>query len=185
MLRLDVKLDVEKVKRNLSDIQRKKVPVAAARALNKTIGNVRTQANKSIRQERALSAKVVRDALSISKATRASLVASLVASGKTIPLREYQARQGKRGVTVKVTPGRRKVVVHAGNKAFQIDKFGKHVYVREGKGRLPIKKLYGPSIPATFVKDKVVHAMNAVGGENWPKRFSEELAFELSKGTAL
>lgn len=183
MIRLDVKADIEQVTKALSDLQRVKVPKVAARALNKTIGNVRTQASKSIRQERALSAKVVKDALKVEKATQAKLTASLTASGRPIPLREYQARQGKKGVTVKVSPGARKLVVHAGNKAFEIDKFGKHVYARTGTKRTPIKKLYGPSIPATFLKEVVVEAMRKVGGENWPKRFTEELKFELSKGT--
>jgi hypothetical protein len=181
MLRLDIRGDLEEVKRSLNDLQQRKVPNAAARALNKTIGNVRTQASKSIREERALSAKVVRDALTVQKATKAKLVASLTASGRPIPLREYQARAGKRGVTVKVSPGGRKLVEHAGNKAFALAKFGGHIYARTGKERLPIKKLYGPSIPATFLKEKVMSAMDKVGGENWPKRFAEELRFELSR----
>lgn len=181
MLRLDIRGDLTEIKRSLTELQQTKVPTAAARALNKTIGNVRTQASKSIREERALSAKVVRDALTVKKATKTNLVASLTASGKPISLREYQARAGKRGVTVKVSPGGRKLVAHAGNKAFAVNKFGGHIYARTGNKRLPIKKLYGPSIPATFLKDKVVEAMERVGGENWPKRFAEELGFELSK----
>lgn len=182
MLRLDIRGDLNEIKKSLTDLQQKKVPTAAARALNKTIGNVRTVASKAIREERALSAKVVRDALTVQRATRTKLVASLTASGRPIPLRDYQARAGKRGVTVKVSPGKRKLVVVGGNKAFEIEKLGKHIFVREGNTRLPIKKLFGPSIPATFLKDKVVAAMAKAGAENWQKRFTEELQFELSKG---
>jgi DNA-binding MarR family transcriptional regulator len=182
MLRIDIRGDLETIKRSLTDLQQKKVPTAASRALNKTIGNIRTQASKSIREERALSARVVRDALTVKKTTKTQLVASLTASGRPIPLREYQARAGKRGVTVKVSPGGRKLVRHAGNKAFALAKFGGHIYARTGKERLPIKKLYGPSIPSTFVKDKVTEALDKVGGESWPKRFAEELQYELSKG---
>lgn len=181
-MKLDVRLDIKEVQKYLTDVQKKKVPTAAARALNKTIGNVRTQSSKSIREERALSAKVVKEALTVQRASKAKLVASLTASGRPIPLREYQARQGKKGVTVKVSPGGRKLVVHAGNKAFEVGKFGQHIYAREGKGRLPIKKLYGPSIPSTFIKEKVIAALTRVAGENWKKRFAEELNFELSKG---
>lgn len=182
MLVYSIKGDISAIQRSLTSLQQQKVPTAAARALNKTIGNVQTQASKSIREERALSARVVRDALKIRRATKTNLVATLTASGRPIPLREYAARVGKRGVTVKVSPGPRKLVTHASNKAFAIDKFGGHIYARTSKRRLPIKKLFGPSIPATFLKEKVVAAIAKTGAESWPKRFAEELKFELSKG---
>lgn len=182
MLRLDVRADLSEVRRMHKQMTGSKVPNAAARAINKTLGNVRTESVSQIRKERALSAKTVREALALQRASRARLYGALIASGKPIPLRDYQARQTKRGVTVRVSPGSRKLVVHAGNKAFELQKFGKHVYARVGKERLPIKKLFGPSIPSTFLKDKVVAAMDKVAGSNWPKRFAEELAYELSRG---
>lgn len=181
MMKLDVRLDLKEVQKYLTDVQRKRVPRAASRAINKTLTNVRTEASKQIRQKRALKAGVVRQAMSIVRATVARLAGSLNASGRPIPLREYAARRTKKGVTVKVTPGARKLVTHQGNKGFIVDRIGGHVFAREGKQRLPIKKLYGPSIPATFLKEKVVAAMHRVAGANWPKRFAEELRHELSK----
>lgn len=180
-MKFAVKLDLRQVQRFATDTQKKAIPAAASRALNKTLANVRTVASKEIREERALSAKVTKDALTIERATRQKLYGALVASGRPIPLSKYQARQGKRGVTVKVSPGGRKTVIHAGNKAFIVGKIGGHVFARETKSRLPIKKLYGPSIPSTFIKDKVINALKIAAGENWVKRFAEEMKFELSK----
>ena len=180
-MKLDVRLDLREVEAMASDVQRKRIPIAASRAINKTLGNVKTEASKRIKEERALSSKVIKDALNVYKATRSRLYGAVVASGRPIPLRDYQARQTRKGVTVKVSPGGRKLVVQSGNKAFQVERYGQHVYVRTGNRRLPIKKLYGPSIPATFLNKHVIDALDAVAGDNWPKRFAEELRYELAR----
>lgn len=181
-MQFNVRADLKEVERWANTVQRERVPTAAARAINKTLTSVRAESTKRIRDERALKASVVRDALRIIKANKFRLFGAVEASGRPIPLREYQARQTKKGVTVKVSPGGRKLVVNAGNAAFQLERYGQHVYARTGKTRLPIKKLYGPSIPATFLKEKVVQAMDRVAGDNWPKRFAEELKYELARG---
>jgi hypothetical protein len=177
----DIRPDLNELKKFATDMQRKRVPAVAARAINKTLGNVRTEASKQIREERTLKANVVRDALTISRASRSRLIGALYATGRPIPLRDYAARQTKKGVTVSVTRGQRKRVSHAGNAAFFVGRLGGNVFAREGKGRLPIKKLFGPSIPSTFVKDKVIAALDRVGRDAWRKRFAEEWQFELGK----
>lgn len=181
MIGITVKGDVDAVKRWMSSLQSDKVPVAAARAINKTLTNVRTESSKRIRDERALSASVVKSALLIRKANKYQLYGALIASGRPIPLRDYQARQTQKGVTVKVSPSGRKLIVEAGRHAFLVGRYGDHVFIRTSNTRVPIKKLYGPSIPATFLKKKIVEAMTQVAGDNWPKRFEEELNYELSR----
>jgi hypothetical protein len=180
-MQLNVRVDIEEVKRMATDVQRNRVPNAAARAINKTLANVRTEASKQIRQERALSASTVKDALTIHRATKMLLIGDVTASGRPIPLKEYQARQTRSGVTVKVSPGPRKLVTFAGNKGFIVNKIGGHVFARTGKQRLPIKKLYGPSIPATFVKERVLAALDRVAGDAWHKRLAEELRYEFDR----
>lgn len=157
---------------------------AISRGLNKTAANVRTAASVAIRQRRKLSARVVREAMGIKSATPSKLGASLTVTGKPIPLRDYAARQTKQGVTVAVSPGPRKLVVHRGNRAFILPSIGGHVFAREGKGRLPIKKLFGPSLPSTFIQAEVRRAWTATATEAMPKRIAEELRFELSKQRA-
>ena len=154
---------------------------AISRGLNKTAGNVRTAASVAIRRRRALSAKVVRNALAIRRATPSKLVSSLVVTGKPIPLRDYKARQTKKGVTAQVSPGKRKLITHRGNAAFIVQKLSGHVFARQGKGRLPIKKLFGPSLPSTFVQQEVRAAWTATARDALPKRIAEEVRFELSR----
>lgn len=176
-----MKFDASQVLRTLDDLPRGPARRAIVRGLNKTAANVRTSASTAIRERRALSAKVVRDAMAIRKATKDNLVSSLVVTGRPIPLRDYKASQTKRGVTVKVSPGKRTLVSHAGNRAFIIDKIGGHVFARQGKERLPVKKLYGPSLPSTFIQEQVRAAWTATAKDALPKRLAEEVRFELAR----
>jgi hypothetical protein len=150
---------------------------ATVRALNKVAANVRTAASRAIRQRRALTASVVNKALTIRRATRTKLQSSLVVTGRPISLRDYKARQTRKGVTVSVTTGTRKLIPGA----FIVQKLGGHVFQRTGKARLPIEKLVGPSLPSTFLQEQVKLAWVSVAKDALVKRSVEELRFELEK----
>lgn len=176
-----ITFDVSKVLKNIADIPKGPARRAIVRGLNKTAANVRTSANRAIRERRPLPARAVNDALAIRRATANHLVSSLVVTGRPIPLKDYQARPTKAGVTVSVTKGARKLVQHKGNKGFVVEKIGSNVFAREGKARLPIKKLFGPSLPSTFIQAEVRKAWTATAIDAMPKRLAEEMRFELSK----
>lgn len=176
-----IRFDADRVIRAIGGLPTGPARRAIVRGLNKTAANVRTSASSAIRKRRALSASVVRDAMSIRKATKERLVSSLVTTGRPIPLRDYKARQTRKGTTVAVSPGKRKLVDHKGNRGFIIQKIGAHVFAREGKQRLPVKKLFGPSLPSTFVQEEVRRAWTATANDAMPKRLAEEMRFELSK----
>lgn len=176
-----ITFDVRTVNENLNKLGGRIINRVVVRTLNKVAGNVRTGASVAIRKRRALSAKVVREAMSIRKATPAKLESSLVVTGRPIPLKEYSARPTKKGVTVNVSPGGRKLVTHAGNKGFIVDKIGGNVFARQGKERLPIKKLFGPSLPSTFLQENVKAAWLLIATEAMKKRGAEELAYEIGR----
>lgn len=179
--RIRITVDTKQLEQALGEIAPERAPIAIARGLNKAAANTKTQASRSIRQKRALPAKAVNDAIAIAKASKAKLTATIIVTGRPIPLRDYKARQTQKGVTVAVSPGARKRVVHNGNAAFIVNKIGGHVFAREGKARLPIKKLYGPSLPATFLQTEVRAAWERTANESIVKRCEEELRFELSR----
>lgn len=172
-----IRFDSRAVERALRDIPARYLVPATVRALNKVAGNVRTAASRAIRQRRPLSAGTVNKAMQIRKATRGRLVSSLVVTGKPIPLKDYKARQTRKGVTVSVTKGTRKVIPGA----FIVQKLSGHVFRRQGRKRLPIEKLVGPSLPSTFTQEQVRLAWLSVARDAMVKRTQEELRFELSK----
>ena len=182
MLKVSVTADLSQLKRAFSHLSGKGTRAATSRALNKAGVNMRTDAIRVVREKRALKAKTIRDAFTIIKASAARLIVDLIARGRPIPLREYGATQTQRGVTVRVTKGaKRAVVVHQGNRAFAVQKYGDHVYAREGKARLPIKKLYGPSIPTALTNEAAQHAILRKGQTSFLARLKEELRFESRK----
>jgi len=179
---VSVKADVEAVREMIGKARNGVVNRATASALNKAAKNVQVEASKQIRQYRHLPAATVKKALTIIKAIPGRLSATIIASGRPIPLKQYGAHTTKSGVTVTVMPeSGSKVVTAFGNKAFQAPVYGDNVFVRTSQKRLPIKKLYGPSIPTAMVKDSVESALRVSAGDNWPKRFKEELKYRLEQ----
>jgi hypothetical protein len=180
---LKISVDTREVEAMLRDL-RAQMPNRVAAALNRTATSVRAEAVRKIRERRALPAATVRDALTIRRAIKGYLVAEIVASGKPIPLRDYSARAGKKGVTVKVSRqgGRKGPVRKFGNKAFALAKAGGHVFVRTGPRRLPIQKLFGPSIPGTFLRKEVLAALRTVAVTMFPKRLAEAARYARPRG---
>lgn len=181
-MQIDIRIDADQLRRAMAQLEYKGVQKATTRALNKAALNVRTEAVKEVRQRRALPAGTVRDAFRIKRASAVYQEAAVIASGRPIALREYGARTTRKGVTVKVMrSGGRKMVAHKGNKAFQLKRFGDHVYARQGATRLPIKKLFGPSIPTALTSAAVMSSLERVGSAAVAKRLTEELNYELGK----
>jgi hypothetical protein len=169
-------------------IAAEEAPKAVQRALNKTAITARAQAARSIRDTGyGLKVGVIKDAFSIRRATQADLKAILTATGKAIPLIDYGARQTSRGVTVNVKNGR-KLIAHAfiatmpsGHKGvfIRVDNRHKRV-IRNGKvysSGLPIKELFGPSIPSAFANDAVQDALKTAIEERFPVVLKQELKF--------
>ena len=58
---------------------------------------------------------------------------------------------------------------------FIVPSLGGQVFVREGKGRLPIRKLWGPSLPKELVRDTVPAAFKEVAKEEFAGRVLHEV----------
>lgn len=139
----------------LATIQRKleaaatRSPQAVAWALNRTVERARTKVVRALREQTGLKFGVIRASTSILKAGPGSLHAEIRARGGFTSLKEFNARQTKKGVSA-APWGRRQVF----ESTFIVRRYGGHVYKRAGKARFPIQKLYGPAIPVEMVKGK-------------------------------
>jgi len=175
-LDVDVQFDTRQATRFLRLLRRPGVQDATRRALNKAGTQTRTEASKGIRKDRNLKAGLIKKQMRLRKASRSRLRAVIVATGKVISLREYGAKATRKGVTVKVSKSKGRQLVPG---AF----FGPggHVFRREGKKRLPIRKLWGPSLPSAFIKDAVVSAMRSKVGKVYPRLLKHEVEREIAK----
>ncbi|AIO24413.1 phage tail protein [Burkholderia cepacia] len=191
MLKLDVRADVKGVTTSLNRYigeQQK----AVVRALNKTATQARTAAAVEVRAAGYnIKSSAIKNSFSIQRATRSNLVVVLKATGRPVALINYGARQGKNGVSVQVKAGRT-VLRHAfiatmpnGHRGV-FERTGKQhkKVVRNGKVRrsgLPIKELFGPSIPQSLANESVQKALMKKIREKFPQILRHELAFVASK----
>jgi len=139
----------------------KKLPRELAIAVNKSGKFAKREISKQIREELAAKKKVVDTAISVrGKATAQHAgITVVVKAGKRLPLRDFGARQIRKGVSYRTskTTGRKRI-----DGAFQGPRPGVmkaswrgRVFKRVGKKRLPIQQLWGPSPWGVYVKRKM------------------------------
>lgn len=160
--------------------------VAMMRAINRMAEQVKVQAAREVRAAGyGIKVSDIKAAIRIQRATQSSLTARVVASGRPIPLVKYGARQTARGVSVKVQKGR-KVIPHVflatmpNGKVgvFEREAGGKHRKVNKGGKvqwhQLPIRELYGPSIPDGMANSAVSQALQAMIAQRFPTLLEHE-----------
>jgi hypothetical protein len=137
-----------------------------------------------MQKKRALRIGVIKQAMSIKRSTAADLVAIVTTSGKPISIRHF-SNVGQRGVTARVVPGSKRVLLRRhGNKAFTTPHLGAGVtvFVRRTMNRRPIEAWPRvPGLPTVFVQRHIVSAIRAVVASVFPRRFTEEMNYEINK----
>ena len=119
---------------------------AVAKAIDEVGNKTKTQVIRSVAKQAGVKygrAKGVIDSRQAMGAGSGSY--SIIARDVTLSLKEFGPRQTKRGVSA-APWGQRWVFPHT----FMGP--GGHVYVRTGRARLPIHKLFGPNRPKEMVK---------------------------------
>lgn len=179
---LDFREEMKKVQRSLNDLQRKAVPRAANSTNNKVAVTARKHTVSDLKnamgQSTGLSSSGFRRALALRRSTLRTLTATITASGRPLPLIDFNARKGAKGVTAKAW-GKRKQ--YKGTFIARMPNGKRGVFKRSGKKRLPIKELFGPSIPAVFLQDDIQRNLKRVINQNWRPTFERELAYYLRK----
>jgi hypothetical protein len=165
---------------------------ATVLALNRSIDRAYTEA---AREARGVGYNVrigdIKALLRRNRASAASQIATLTASGKPIPLIKYGARQTSRGVTVQVLNGRKLIpgafiaTMPSGHTGVYVrDPHAKHKKVKRAGHTswhaLPIRELFGPSVPDMFVNYQVSQSIMDLIDAEFTKRFEHELT-RLSK----
>lgn len=164
---------------------RQRAPIAIARALNRAGRSARTVMVRECARDLGLQQKAIRDQFTTGEATKDRQAFYLSTTGRRIPLIAFKARQTKSGVSYRLPGG----AGHNPN-AFIATVTGplpsgvvspghRGVFVRKGKARLPIRQLFGPSLPHVFAKYLPVG--QARGLEALAKNLQSEIKYELSQ----
>ena len=183
---VNVKHNVSQLLMELEAASREMRDTAVVRALNKTADQVKVQASREVRDAGyALKMADIKGALRVRRANQGNLRASVIASGRPIPLIKYGARQTAKGVTVNVKSGRKLIpgafiaTMPSGHRGvFVREPGGKHKKVsKAGKvawHQLPIRELYGPSIPDGLANKAVQQSLQRFIADRFPKLLTHE-----------
>lgn len=156
---------------------------ALPRALNKVADQAKVQASREIRDAGyQLKVSVIKTAITLKRANRNTLQAEVIASAPMMPLYAYAARRTKKGITVAVRSGQRKLIQNphafiATLRSGHTGIFERVVVGGKRAPRLPIRELYGPSIPQAFANKTVQQALVRVVRERFPAILEREIKF--------
>lgn len=158
MSSLAVELDGSEIRRLMASLKNpaKSTPKILAAAVNDTARQTRTRMSVRIRRRVNIKKKDLDPYLSFSKATTANPQSKItLKEERRISLKDFGAKQTKRGVTYKIDKlGGRKLVPGAFGP--QIGKLNSLPTMRVGKKRFPIRFLRGVSAWGVFVQNKSI-----------------------------
>lgn len=121
-----------------------------ALAMNDTVKNGQVQATKILAPAMGLKSAEVKKSLRNELARSGRLVAVLVAQGRPIPMIRFKVRDTHRtGVHLRIGG---KVEVYSRAFITTVRNAHRGVFERRGKDRLPIRELFGPSVPGYFAR---------------------------------
>lgn len=189
-MRMTVKVGdnvIDNVRKRLGSLE-KKTPNVISNALNRTMTNMATNVSKEVRARYVkVKAKDInsKDVLYKKRSTRKTLSASLEYRGLLLPLDRFK-------VSPKTVNPRRKSPIKASVKksngvkplmgAFIADINGIKVFERTSKSRLPIRRLFGPSVPQMIRNEDIKETVERKGMEKFNERIDHEIKNILRKG---
>lgn len=182
---------LERAVSDLAGVQRD-FPQVLARAVNRTMDGMRTDAVQETRKRYFVNAKDVRASISFRKASAGSLMGAMVSRGKRHSLADYQLtpstpRAGKRPQlkgAVKREGGLKPLgpaflVKRTGGRYFPFYRIGSG----SGNKNKGIQSLISPSMPQLIKNEETVEAMQQGAEERFTKRVEHEISLILGKLT--
>lgn len=156
-----------------------------SRVINRSIQTARASMVREVREEYTAKAKAIRSTISVDKATSSKPEAQIKSIGSPLPMRDFK-------ITPKTPNGRRRTPIRVSvkrggqtaiNGAFVVRTGGSiNVFERVGKRRLPITKLFGPSVPQMIGNHNVVTRIAESAEKTAEKRLDHEIDRILAGG---
>lgn len=185
-IKFDVRGSMDRIIADMARVKSEVVQKATVNALNKVAAQVKTAASRAMR-DAGYNLKVsdIKKAMTVYRATAGSLTAKVVSSGRPVPLIKYGARQTGKGVSVDVLHGRKLIAgafiatmpsghtgvyVRMGNRHKRVMKAGKPAW-----SALPIKELFGPSVPDGLANQAVQEALQRLIEDKFPELLRQQI----------
>jgi hypothetical protein len=126
------------------------------RALNSEGNKVRTQVRRALRKQTGARAALINRETRTIRSTFTNLTYAIEARGDYLGLSHFSPRQFGYGVRAKPWGRWQRF-----ESAFLVGSLGNNVFLREGRARLPIRKMFGPAIPKEMLQHATRDAFEA------------------------
>lgn len=195
-MKVEIVPDISRARVYLRRLDRVEIPRVIGRSLNRTLSSTQSRASRLLRERINLQKAVIDKAIAKRRSNEIGSITALQLgrawfelrfSGKPFPLRDFQARQTRRGVTFKVgRSGGRSTYERQGQKGFIVNRLGAHVFVRTGPeppgpARAGIKKVYGPSIPQFVSTQRIRKPIIKHAIDTWAVEVERNAKYALSR----
>jgi len=177
--------------KRMRDIQKsllnipQKSPNAISNALNRSNTNVASNLKKEVPKKYHIKAGIVGTAIKKNPASPATLKATVTASGGPIGLDKFKVSpktiNPRRKSQLKISVRKDRPIGNV-NGAFNAMINGLKVMKRIGKKRLPIDRLFGPSIPQMAGNEEIANKVRNEGGRVFERRLAHEINRLLQRG---
>lgn len=178
------KKDIKRIE-NLLGNMHKRTPNVIANAANRAATTIVASIKKEVRSKYHIKAGDIQNTIVRKKATRSTLYTEVRSKGNLIGLDKFKVlpknpnpkRKKPIRVAVKKEGGAKQLV-----SSFVADIYGNKVFERKGKNRLPIQRLFGPSVPQMIDNADVRNKIEQAGIDMFSKRLEHEMNRLLEKG---
>ncbi|MEX3625838.1 phage tail protein [Viridibacillus arvi] len=154
------------------------VPIVASRAINRAILSARTHTARKVREVYKVKHGDIISTIRIKKAYGGDLHADMRSKDSPMPLMKFKPSQNRRGLRVSVKKGNSKQV--RGGFIISPAQGGANAFIRKTGKRLPVKGLYGPSIPQMIGNENIVDSTADKAQEDLEIRLDHELSRLMS-----
>lgn len=186
---ISVENDLKKLRQSLSALEKRAVPQATARTLNRTAESVKTASVRHIAPQLGSKQAGIKRRIETRKASLQKLWSALVASGRQLQLIEFvvgskkptQQKGGKRGLVRTKVFGKQKTYQKAFIAPRRKGDSKTTLYVRKGKARKPVRMMFGPGIKEFFKQKEIDNLMQTKAKEVFPVEFLRNLAYYVNK----
>lgn len=176
---------IRSVQAQLSGIEHK-APNVIANALNRTMSNLAANINREVRAKYNIKTSDIKGSLEKKRANKNNLSASIKSKSGVIGLDHFKVSP------LKVQPKRKKPIKTAVKKGatkslpggFVQDVNGLKVFVRNTKKRLPIRRLYGPSIPQMIENENIRDELDLKASAMFKQRLDHEISRLIERSTS-
>jgi Prophage minor tail protein Z (GPZ) len=182
MLTVNVDIDDRALRAILDTLQTPKLDDVAAHALNETAELGEAKATQVLAGMMGLPESVIDDAFTIERARVGALEADLVCSGKAIKMIVFKPTWSRQEGVVLHIAGKDEHYRHSFITTVRHGHEG--VFERKGRERLPIRELYGPSVPGMMARSDVLPVVVDAIQAGLPEMLAAEIARQAKRATS-